>query len=314
MTHSSRRRFLQSAAAISSALSLGRPAEAGTTGASEILSKIKFHEHEITKLLVGSNPLYGYSHFNNVLDKMMREWMTQDRRIEVLKRAEQAGINTWQVHYNDSSIDDWKRYRAEGGAMKVLLLADFDLMKNWKLLPEVAKLKPIGVGHHGNRTDERFRAGEMNIVRDFTKAVHDAGMPAGVSTHNPAVVAYIEEKGWDIDYYMTCLYRVSRTPEETRKEIGEAPLGETFLEKDPERMTAMVRKTTKTCFAFKLLGAGRQIARPENIEAAFRYALTNIKPQDAVIVGMFPKFKDEVSENVSLVRRISAEIAGKTNT
>src|SRR3982751_2015939 len=120
MTNSSRRRFLQSAAAISSALSLSRPAGAGTTGASETLPKIKFRDHEITKLLVGSNPLYGYSHFNSVLDKMMREWMTQDRRIEVLKQAEHAGINTWQVHYNDSSVDDWKRYRAEGGTMKVL--------------------------------------------------------------------------------------------------------------------------------------------------------------------------------------------------
>ncbi len=68
---------------------------------------------------------------------------------------------------------------------------------------------------------------------------------------------------------MTCFYRVSRIPEETRKETGEAPLGETFLEKDPGRMCAMIRKTDKTCFAFKLLGAGRNI-RPDVIEGAFQ--------------------------------------------
>ncbi len=188
--------------------------------------------------------------------------------------------------------------------MNVLLLADFELMKNWKLLSEAARLKPIGIGHHGNRTDERFRAGQMSVVHDFTKAVHDAGVPAGVSMHNPAVLAHIEEYGWDVDYYMTCLYRVSRTVEETRAEFGEAALGEAFMERDPERMTAMVRKTKKTCFAFKVLGAGRNIARPEALEGAFRYALDNIKPQDAVIVGMCPKFKDEVTENVALVKKV----------
>lgn len=234
----------------------------------------------------------------------MREWYTQDRRIAVLKSAEQAGINLWQLHYNDPTIEDWKRYRAEGGTMNVLLLADFELMKNWKLLPDVAKLGPVGIGHHGNRTDERFREKRMDIVHDFTKAVHDVGVPAGVSMHNPAVMEFIEDKGWAVDYYMTCLYRVSRTAEETRAEFREAPLGESFMENDPVRMTAMVRRTSKTCFAFKLLGAGRNIARPERVEAAFRFAFANIKAKDGVIVGMFPRYRDEVRENAAMVSRI----------
>ena len=87
--------------------------------------------------------------------------------------------------------------------------------KDWKLIKEVAKLKPIGIGHHGNRTDERFRNREMDVVHDFVKAVQDAGIPCGVSMHNPA------------------------------------------------RMTAMVRKTSKPCFAFKILAAGGTISRPE---------------------------------------------------
>jgi hypothetical protein len=300
MNDSTRRQFLGA-----SALAAGA-SPAAVTEPAQSLPTVKFQGREITRLLIGANPFYGYSHFNPLLDKFMREYMTQDRRIEILKRAERAGINTWQVHYNDPTIEDWKRYRGEGGTMNVLLLADFDLMKNWSLLPEVAKLKPIGIGHHGNRTDERFRAGQMNLVHDFVKAVHDAGVPAGVSMHNPAVMAWIEERGWEVDYYMTCLYRVSRTAEETRAEFGEAPLGEAFMERDPERMTAMVRKTNKTCFAFKLLGAGRNIGRPERIESAFRFALTNIKPQDAVIVGMCPRFTDEVSENAALVKKICA--------
>jgi hypothetical protein len=303
MTHTTRRQFLGTATlAATAALHAGPVTDPANT-----LPTVKFQGKDITRLIIGSNPFYGYSHFNPLLDRFMRDYYTQDRRIEVLKSAERAGINTWQVHYNGPTVEDWKRYRSEGGNMNVLLLADFDLMKNWKLLPEVAKLKPIGIGHHGNRTDERFRAGQMNIVHDFTKAVHDAGLPAGVSMHNPAVLAYIEEQGWDLDYYQTCLYRVSRTAEEARAEFGESPLLETYMERDPERMTTMVRQTKKTCFVFKLLGAGRSVSRPEAVEGAFRYALTHIKPQDPVIVGMVPKFSDQVAENVAFVKKVCSE-------
>lgn len=293
----SRRRFLEAA---------GVSALAGRAAAAPIeLPKVKFlGRTEITRLLIGSNPLYGYSHFNPLLDGLMREWMTGDRRVETLHRAEAAGIDTWQVHYNGPTVEDFKRYRAEGGKMNWLLLADFDLMTNWKLLPEVVKLGPIGIGHHGNRTDERFRKGEMNIVRDFLNAVHDAGAPAGISTHNPQVVAYAEEHNFPNDYYMTCMYRITRTAEEARQQFGETTLGELYYENDPARMCEMVRKTRKPCFAFKLLGAGRNTKRPDYVERAFRFVLSGIKPQDAVIVGMFPKFKDEIRENAALVRKI----------
>jgi hypothetical protein len=302
-----RRDFLGSAAGLAAGLGSSRLAGAATVPESP-LPTVKFKDHEITKLIIGSNPFYGYSHFNGMLDKFMGEYMTQDTRIRILKSAEAAGLNTWQVHYNDPTIADWKRYRAEGGKMNVLLLADFALEKNWGLLKEVAKLQPVGVAHHGGRTDDRFREGKMDRVHDFVRAVHDAGMPAGVSTHNPAVVAYIEDHGWDNDYYMTCMYRVTRTAEETRREFGEAPLGEPFMEKDPERMLKMVRQTAKTCFAFKLMGAGRLTSDPKMVEGAFRYVLSNIKPKDAVIVGMCPKFKDEVRENAAYVTRIMATL------
>ena len=92
----------------------------------------------------------------------MREWYTQDRRMEVLHAAERNGINTWQLHYDTQPMEDFKRYRSEGGKMRLILLADFELMKNPKLLPEVAKLGPLGIAHHGNRTDERFRSGQRS--------------------------------------------------------------------------------------------------------------------------------------------------------
>jgi hypothetical protein len=292
----SRRRFLQGAAALPAAAAAAQP----------LLPTVPFAKTRVTRLIIGSNPLYGYSHFNAILNRCMQEWMTQDQRIKVLKRCEQVGINTWQVHYTSETMADFRRYRDEGGTMNLLILGHGEMMKDPSLIKEAAKLKPLGIAHHGNLTDDRFRAGQMDLVRDFYRRVQDAGILGGISTHNPAVVDFVEGKGWDNDYYMTCMYRVSRTVEETRKEFGEAPLGEPYFEKDPERMVKMIRQTKKTCFAFKLFGAGRTIHSTAAVERALRFALTNIKPGDAVIVGMWPKFKDEPLENASLVRKILA--------
>ena len=189
----------------------------------------------------------------------MRDYMTQDRRMEVLHRCEQAGINTWQLHYMQQTMADFRRYRSEGGTMNWFLLGDFEMMKDLSLVGTVAKeLKPIGIAHHGNRTDERFHDGEMHKVREFCKAVRDTGVMVGVSTHNPAVIDTIEGEGWDIDYYQTCFYFVTRTRAEARAAFGESPLdtGGMFMEKDPERMSKMIRQTKRPCLAFKILGAG----------------------------------------------------------
>lgn len=291
-----RRAFLQSSAGIAAA----------AAAPISPIPTVKFGKTDITRLIIGSNPFYGYSHTNRTLDQCMREWYTQDRRMEVLHAAERNGINTWQLHYDTQPLADFARYRAEGGKMRLILLADFELMKNPRLLPEAAKLGPLGIAHHGNRTDERFRSGEKHLVRDFLKAVRDTGVMVGLSAHNPGVIDTVESEDWDIDYYQACLYRVSRTVEETRAQFGEAPLGEPFMEKDPERMCKMIRQTKKPCLAFKLLGAGRASGSPTAVERAYRFAYSNIKPGDAAIVGMFPKFRDEVQENCDLVRKVLA--------
>jgi hypothetical protein len=290
-----RRTFIQSVAAM-----------AAVPPPEPLLPLVKFGKTDITRMIIGSNPFYGYSHFNKILDAAMREYYTPERRVEVLQACERQGINSWQLHYNDQPREDFKRYRDAGGKMNLILLADFELMTNPALLPEVAKLGPLGIAHHGNRTDERFRAGEKGKVKDFLKRVRDTGVMVGLSTHNPNVIDITESENWDIDYYQACLYRVSRTAEEARAEFKEAPIGETYMEKDPERMCQRIRQTKKPCLAFKLFGAGRAVNSRQQIEAAFQFALTNIKPTDAVIVGMFPKYSDQVTENVSIVRKLLA--------
>ena len=106
-----------------------------------LLPTVKFGKTEITRMIIGSNPFYGYSHFNRILDAAMREYYTPERRVEVLLACERQGINSWQLHYNDQPREDLKRYRAAGGKMNLILLADFDLMKDPKLANDTSYLQ-----------------------------------------------------------------------------------------------------------------------------------------------------------------------------
>lgn len=298
----SRRTLLKSATGLSGAAFAHRRLSA--LPAADPLPTVRLGRHEISRLIVGANPFGGYSHFNRLFDAHMREWMTEKRIVETLKRCELNGINTWQFHYSEQTLSALEKHQADGGKLQFIVLSEGALKHVLALIPEVAKLKPIGIVHHGGVTDERFRAGEMDKVREFLKHVRDSGVMVGLSMHNPLVMEYVEEHNWDIDFYMTCFYQVTRTRDEIRKLLGKLPLGEVYLDDDPARMCERVRQTRKTCLAFKILAAGRSTNTPEQVERAFRFAFENIKPQDAVIVGMYPRYKDEVRENAGHVRRI----------
>lgn len=265
---------------------------------------VPFGKHKITRLLLGSNTFNGYSYSLPSLDHHMREWFNTENVCQVLRSAEQNGINTYQFGYTPKLVSDLQRYHAEGGRLQWILLGSGPMTEDLSVVREMAKLGPLGIAHHGGVTDRRFHAGEMNKVRDYLKAVRDTGVMVGLSMHNPDVLIFVEEQNWDVDFYMTCFYNFSRTQEEARAMLGDLPLGRVFLQSDPARMCRVIRQTRKTCLGFKILAAGRLAESPRMLEQAFRFAFDNIKPQDAVIVGMYPRFKDEVKENTETAARV----------
>lgn len=314
-----RRRFLQSAAGAAAGLALPctETAETQSPGASSpappseekiTLPQIRMGDYQVSRLIIGGNPFYGYSHFNRLFSQHMMEWSTPERVCEVLRRCEANGINTWQFSHAERTISDLKRHRAEGGKMQWLLLSHPEIEKDHNLIREVVKLKPIGIAHHGGSAERKRRAGRLGEVREFLKAVRDSGVLVGLSLHDPTLLEQVEEENWDVDYYMTSLYYLTRTPEEFKKLLGQKPLGEVYLPEDPPRMCRAIRQTKKTCLAYKVLAAGRLTDSPAQIDEAFRFVFRNIKPQDAIIVGMYPRYTDQIRENAERVRRICEEL------
>jgi hypothetical protein len=313
-----RRTFLQSAAAITGSLSMPcdtlaeSAAPAGAAALAPLadapraasLPTIKLGEHAVTRLIVGGNPFYGYAHFNRLFSQHMVEWGTPERICEVLRLCELNGINCWQFSHTERTMSDLKRHREQGGKLQWILLSHAEIENDHRLIQEVVKQRPVGIVHHGGSAERKRRAGRIQEVRDFLKAVRDSGVLVGLSTHDPNFLAEVESQGWDVDFYMTALYYLTRSPAEFEKLLGQKPLGEVYLPGDPPKMCQAIRQTKRPCLAYKVLAAGRAADSPKQVDGAFQFVFDNIKPNDGIIVGMYPRYFDQVKDNAERVRRI----------
>jgi len=297
----SRRDFIRSGAALAAGITGLAPQAPAAEPAGIQVPKIKFGGVEISRLVIGVNPFYGFSHYNHNLDQTMRDWYTPERVCEVLHRAATYGINAFNYYHSERSLADWSRFVAEGGKMH--LIPQVGAGADAAAL--VKTLHPLALQRQGEVVDDAWQAGHMDTVKEWCKMVRDLGVLVGVGTHIPEVIAKIEEENWDVDFYAGCVYNRRRTAEQWKKVLGgemmEMP-HDIYMASDPARMYSVLRQTKKPCFAFKVLAAGR--IAPEGIEQALRNAFESIKPYDAVYVGMFPRFRDEVRIDAEIVHRI----------
>jgi hypothetical protein len=308
-----RRHFLKASGAASLAAGaavLGQPSLGAQTSAAPLdplLPTIKLGRHDITRLILGGNPIYGHSHFNRILSQAMTTWHTPERVVELLRHCEARGINTWQNSYADRTLSDLDRFREAGGKLNWLCLGKPDWDEHPERIEEAARRKPIGIAPHGSLAERLHRAGKVDVLTGLLKRIRATGALVGLSAHDPAVIELAEEKGWDVDYYMCCLYYLTRPRDELQKLLGpDLPLGEIYLPGDPARMFKVIKGTRKPCLVYKILAAGRRVDSPAQVRQSFETAFNNIKPTDAVIVGMWQQFGDQVGDNAKLVRELGS--------
>jgi len=307
---SSRRAFLKGVGA----LSVGAAASAGVAGKnaspddSTKLPQVPFGRYSLSRLICGANPFNGGSHLSVFVNREMRRYYTPEQVLKSLRRCRQVGINCWQGSGDD--YKDYQRFRDQGGNMHYISLGE-TVSERSVPIKTLAGAGCIAIAHHGEYTDQLFKQGKLDEIHDYLKQVRDAGLMVGVSTHMPAVVDAIESKGWDIDFYMTCVYERHRSAAELTKLLGQAPIpvGEVYLPLDPPRMFKVVQQTKRTCLAFKILAAGRLSENHKWVENAFRQTFQSIKPNDAVIVGIYDRYSDQAAKNAEFTREFTKSAA-----
>jgi hypothetical protein len=265
---------------------------------------IKLGSYTISRLILGANPINGGSHLSRFVNNQMKKYFTQERIMGLLKHCEELGINTWQSSL--ANLHQYQIYRNNGGNMHYISLAhESDSMPD--ILERLSAAGTIGTAHHGEVTDVYWKTGKIERVKEYCKRIRDTGMLVGVSTHIPDVVDHIACEGWDVDFFMCCVYERHRSQEELKSLLGHVvlPEKEVYLTSDPPRMYSVMRQTDKVCLAFKILAAGRLSDKQEWVEQAFKQTFSEIKKIDGVILGMYPEYEDQPLINTEYTLRFS---------
>jgi hypothetical protein len=271
-----------------------------------LLPTVKLGRYDVTRLIIGGNPFRGYSHWREHMDREMTAWHTAGHIADALCDAEAAGINTMQMRGDRYIFDAVAEYRRRGGTMHWICQTASEQPDILQNIRTIAALQPIAIYHHGTNTDQHFKAGTMDVVRQRVELIKELGLLAGVASHLPEVHEWIVERGWPVDFHMCCVYNLSREPRESKIVSGGGWVNEDWLfqEEDPPKMYRFVRQVDRPCLVFKVLAAYRKCQTQETVRAALEHAYANIKPTDAIIVGMWHKHMNQAALNARHVRQI----------
>src|ERR1035441_3612330 len=144
-----RRSFLHSGAALA----------VGLTGASATLAaqkaaqpqsaiqvpKMKFGGAEISRMVLGVNPFYGYAHYNNNFGAVMKEWYTEDKVCAIMHQCNHYGINAFNYVHLDRGPRDLARFQGEGGKMHLIVQVTAGVEASML----VKTLKPLALQRQG---------------------------------------------------------------------------------------------------------------------------------------------------------------------
>jgi hypothetical protein len=242
---------------------------------------------EVSRLLLGSNPFFGFAHKKDDTGKRMREYYTGERIMAVLDEAAEHGITAVWTPCYDHWIALWNTYRERGGKLKIWI-GQPDPKAEEDMKPAITACFRNGgraVCIQGERIDAQVRQGRWDVVRGWVEHIKSLGMPAGIASHLPTTHLMAEERGIPTDFYHQCVYQ----PENYSRDCWDLAM-------------ETIRRLDKPVVAYKVLAAGR--VEPAQ---AFPELWRNLKPKDGLCVGIFPKDKPEqVAEDTSLVRRLSA--------
>jgi hypothetical protein len=252
------------------------------------MPKIRLGSLEVSRLLLGTNPFFGFAHRPGPIGGQMKEWYTDERIVAALDEAAANGIDVvvgppyarWQAL--------WKRYREGGGKLlHWISQPDRPPEKIPEEIEESVKAGASAVYIQGHKVEAMFEADTFEVVRGWVDAIRKLGVPAGIGSHRTDCHLEAQRRGFPVDFYFQCLFNVAH--------------GDSFEKGDPEKAAAVIQKLEKPVVAYKILGAGR-VPGPEGFEFAFR----NIRAKDGVCVGVYTgENPRQIVENAALARKFS---------
>ncbi len=256
------------------------------------LPTISIASHRVTRLIIGGNPYSGISHQSAAASKAMIDYYTTHQIMADLQQAEQNGINTVLARADRHIMRVLNEYWNTGGTIQWIAQTpkDTEYADLNEYLQIIARYKPIAIYHHGGTTDKLYAEGRLDSLHESLKHIRDLGCAVGLGTHDPHVLKHCYAEGYAVDFYVCALYNHTKHRER-------------YLPEDRYTAFSAIQAIPVPIIAIKVLAAGRN--EPHE---AFQLALENIKPTDAMAIGMYTQFQpDQIRQNALTVAKLSSE-------
>jgi len=270
-----------------------------------MIRKTVFCGIDMARLIVGGNPFGGYSYITERVtrDEMM-DYYTAERVVRDLKYAETLGYTAYISTTCEFTRRFHRQYRNEGG--KLDWIAQTHVPLDMRACVNIAaEGGAAAIFLQGSHADLLIERGDMDKLNKDLGEMRRVGVPVGMATHVPGNVE-LAEKGADVDFFMACLHnmRANNVGRVSSSVSGLKDEPHHFLYEDREAMLREIRRTSKPCIAYKILGGGNFAFTGEGLRRSMAEAYAGIKEGDVAAVGIFQRDKDQLRENAEIVAGI----------
>ena len=258
------------------------------------LPKGRLGKFEISRLVLGCNPMSGYSHSRDLsyVGQLSKRWHTETKLKETWALAEQAGIN--MCNLIDSHYKTFNEYKKETGSKMFNVCQSPIGPVNDRLAP-VKKSVDNGADFiyiQGENVDGLAKTNAIDVLLTAVDYIHSQGLLAGVGAHSIKSIEASINEGVKPDFYYKTFHHDnywSATPREFRAEYpsySATPItdhnrwNDNIWDQFPEQTIDVFNKINVPFFGFKVLAAGA--IQPAN---GIRWAFEN--GADFICVGMF---------------------------
>ncbi len=243
----------------------------------------------LSRMLIGSNWLLGYSHTSVSADEMIkRRYDTAEKFKPILEAYLSHGVDTMMAPFGNSPELMKAIHDTEQKMGREIILIDTPIInvddtaegrkEAQKTIQESADRGAKFCLIHHSSAEQLVNKNLSQICRldDYTKMIRDAGMIPGLSAHMPELIVYSDANGYDVETYIQIFNCMGF-----------------MMQVEIETVASIIQNAKKPVMTIKSMAAGR--CSPY---VGLTFSWNVIRDKDMVTVGAFSA--DEAEEDIEI--------------